>query len=52
MPSTSKSQQRFFGLLMGIKKGQASGSSKAKKAAASMSEGQIKDFLKLKKKKK
>lgn len=49
MPSRSKSQRKFFGAVMGCKKtGKCSPATK--KAAKSMSKGQVKDFLKLKKK--
>lgn len=46
MPSTSEKQRRFFGAVMGAKKGQKGVSKTAKKAAAGMSTKQIKDFLK------
>lgn len=43
MPSKSKSQQRFFGVVKGIQKGK-SGEGKAKKAADDMSEKDVDDF--------
>ena len=47
MPSTSKSQQRFFGMLHAAKKGDIPASdldAKAKKALSGMSDKQIRDF--------
>jgi hypothetical protein len=44
MPSTSKKQQRFFGLVKAIQEGKATGSSKAREAASSMSSKDVTDF--------
>lgn len=44
MPAKTEKQRRFMGAVMGCKKGKKC-SSKAKKAAKGMSEGQVKDFL-------
>jgi hypothetical protein len=44
MPSTSKKQQRFFGLVKAIQEGKATGSSKAREAASSMSGKDVTDF--------
>jgi len=44
MPSKSKAQQRFFGVVKGIQKGSAKGSGKAKKAARDMSPADVDDF--------
>jgi hypothetical protein len=44
MPSTSKQQQRFFGLVKAIQEGKATGSSKAREAASSMSSKDVTDF--------
>jgi len=46
MPSTSEKQRKFFGAVMGAKKGQKNVKGAAKKAAKDMSTSQIKDFLK------
>lgn len=46
MPATSEKQKRFFGAVMGAKKGQKGVTGAAKKAAKGMSKKQIKDFLK------
>ena len=43
MPSKSKAQQRFFGVVKGIQKGK-SGEGKAKKAARDMSASDVDDF--------
>ena len=51
MPSTSKSQQRLMGAALAAKRGKATFPA-ARKVASQMSEGQLKDFTKLKKKKK
>lgn len=44
MPSTSKKQQRFFGLVKAIQEGKATGSGKAEEAAQSMSKKDVSDF--------
>ena len=44
MPSTSKKQQRFFGLVKAIQEGKATGSGKAEEAAESMSKKDVGDF--------
>lgn len=44
MPSTSKKQQRFFGLVKAIQEGKATGSGKAEAAAESMSNKDVTDF--------
>ena len=44
MPSKSKSQQRFFGVVKGIQKGSGKGTGKAKKAARDMSSSDVDDF--------
>jgi len=44
MPSTSKKQQRFFGLVKAIQEGKATGSGKAEEAAESMSKKDVSDF--------
>ena len=44
MPSKSKSQQRFFGVVKGIQKGTGKGKGKAKKAAKDMSPSDVDDF--------
>ena len=41
MPATSKKQQRFFGLVKAIQEGKATGSSKARDVAESMSEESV-----------
>lgn len=46
MPATSEKQKRFFGAVMGAKKGQKGVSGAAKEAAKGMSKTQIKHFLK------
>ena len=46
MPATSEKQRKFFGAVMGAKKGQKGVKGAAKKAAKDMTKGQIKDFLK------
>jgi len=49
MPSKSKSQQRFFGMVDAYKKGEMkNASSKIKKAAKGMSMGDVKDFAETK----
>ena len=48
MPSKSKSQQRFFGVVKGIQKGTGKGSGKAKKAARDMSQKDVDDFARTK----
>jgi hypothetical protein len=45
MPASSEKQRRFFGAVMGAKKGKGGVGGKARKAAKGMSEDQIKDFL-------
>jgi hypothetical protein len=50
-PSTSRAQQRLFGAAVAAKRGKATFPA-AEKLAASMSEKKLKDFTKLKKKKK
>tara|TARA_R100000005_G_scaffold51728_1_gene25096 strand:+ start:347 stop:1405 length:1059 start_codon:yes stop_codon:yes gene_type:complete len=44
MPSKSKAQQKFFGIVRGIQKGSSKGSKEAKKVAKSMSKDDVKDF--------
>jgi hypothetical protein len=46
MPSKTEKQKRFFGAVMGAKKGKAKVTGAAKKAAAKMPEKKIKEFLK------
>jgi hypothetical protein len=46
MPSTTEKQKRFFGAVMGAKKGQKGVSGAAKKAAKEMTKKQIKKYLK------
>lgn len=46
MPATSEKQKRFFGAVMGAKKGQTGVTGAAKEAAKDMSKTQIKHFLK------
>lgn len=46
MPSTSQKQKRFFGAVMGAKKGQEGVTSKAKQVAKDMPKKEIKKFLK------
>lgn len=49
MPSKSKAQQRFFGMVDAYKKGELSDASpEVKKAAKSMSTKKVKDFAKTK----
>ena len=48
MPSKSKSQQRFFGIVRGIQKGTGKGVGKAKKAAKDMDPKDVEDFAKTK----
>jgi len=45
MPATSEKQRRFFGAVMGAKKGKPGSSGKAKEVAKSMPESSIKHFL-------
>jgi hypothetical protein len=52
MPAKSKKQQHLMGAALAVKRGESKGFPMARQAAASMSEKQIKDFTKLKKKKK
>ena len=42
--AVSKQQQKFFGLVRAIQKGEASGSPEAEKAAQDMSKKDVKDF--------
>lgn len=44
MPSTSKKQQRFFGLVKSIQEGRTKGTGQAQQAANSMSQKDVKDF--------
>ena len=44
MPSKSKAQQRFFGVVKGIQKGSGRGTGKARKAARDMSSSDVDDF--------
>ena len=44
MPSKSKAQQRFFGVVRGIQKGTGKGRGKAKKAAKDMDTKDVEDF--------
>jgi hypothetical protein len=46
MPAKSEKQKRFFGAVMGAKKGQKGVKGPAKKAAKGMTKKQIGDFLK------
>lgn len=46
MPAKSEKQRKFFGAVMGAKKGQSEVSGAAKKAAKDMPEKEIKKFLK------
>lgn len=46
MPATSEKQKRFFGAVMGAKKGQKGASKKAKEVAEDMPKKEIKKFLK------
>jgi hypothetical protein len=46
MPSKSEKQKKFFGAVMGVKKGQKGVTGAAKKAAKDMPEKEIKKFLK------
>ena len=48
MPAKTEKQKRFFGAVMGAKKGQKNVSGKAKKVAKQMPKKKIKDFLKTK----
>jgi hypothetical protein len=49
MPSKTEKQRKFFGAVMGAKKGQKGISKKAKKVAEEMPKKEIKKFLKVKK---
>jgi hypothetical protein len=49
MPSKTEKQRKFFGAVMGAKKGQKGISKKAKEVAKEMPKKEIKKFLKLKK---
>lgn len=49
MPSVSEKQRKFFGAVMGAKKGQKGVSSKAKEVAREMPKKEVKKFLKKKK---
>ena len=46
MPATSEKQKKFFGTVMGAKRGQKGSSPQAKKVAKEMPEKEIKHFLK------
>ena len=46
MPAKSEKQRKFFGAVMGAKKGQKGVTGAAKKAAKDMPEKEIKKFLK------
>jgi len=46
MPSKTEKQKKFFGAVMGAKKGQKNITGAAKKAAREMPEKEIKKFLK------
>jgi hypothetical protein len=48
MPAKSEKQRKFFGAVMGAKKGQKGVTGAAKKAAKEMPEKEIKKFLKVK----
>lgn len=48
MPAKSEKQRKFFGAVMGAKKGQKSVTGAAKKAAKEMPEKEVKKFLKVK----
>jgi hypothetical protein len=52
MPAVSEKQRKFFGAVMGAKKGKKGPSGKAKEVAKEMPEKEIKKFLKTKKSKK
>lgn len=45
MPAKTEKQKRFFGAVMGAKKGQKGVTGPAKKAAKDMSEKEVKKFL-------
>ena len=49
MPSKTEKQRKFFGAVMGAKKGQKGISKKAQEVAKEMPKKEIKKFLKLKK---
>jgi hypothetical protein len=44
MPSVSKKQQQFFGVVTAMQKGKADAAGKAGKAAKTMTKGQVADF--------
>jgi hypothetical protein len=46
MPAKTEKQKRFFGAVMGAKKGQSSVTGAAKKVAKEMPEKEVKKFLK------
>ena len=46
MPAKSEKQRKFFGAVMGAKKGQAEVTGAAKKVSKEMSKKKIEDFLK------
>jgi hypothetical protein len=46
MPAKTEKQRKFFGAVMGAKKGQRNIKGAGKKASEEMSKSQIKDFLK------
>ena len=48
MPAKTEKQKRFFGAVMGAKKGQKNVSGKAKKVSKQIPKKKIKDFLKTK----
>lgn len=48
MPAKSEKQRKFFGAVMGAKKGQKGVTGAAKKAAKEMPKKEIKKFLKVK----
>ena len=48
MPSKSKSQQRFFGIVRGIQKGSSKGSKTAKDVAGRMNPDDVEDYAKTK----
>jgi len=48
MPAKSEKQRKFFGAVMGAKKGQKGVTGAAKKAAKEMPEKEVKKFLKVK----
>jgi hypothetical protein len=48
MPAKTEKQKRFFGAVMGAKKGQKGVKGAAKKASKEMSKKEVKKFLKVK----